>query len=277
MVNHQLALRVAGRWVRSKQQLDYKKYVDDEMLRDKLIKLANDHPEMRQHIVSLLQKHAALTKQDVELNLPAGPQTVPMVVSGNWGIHKSLVGRGWAVTHIPSSLLVLTAKTQKAALGALEGISRDRGLLNARSQSDIMKYKDFLLKLRQQLSGKKPVIDIERILLDEGLNSQGSRYGKAGEFWGIQGSSRMIAVGRRDVLLNVFFVGIDSVVAMRRPDTRWLMKNAEYKTKMKEEVLRKWARWAKKGISTAELRKIARDEFERKGGFVSIDGGQYSK
>ena len=46
---------------------------------------------------------------------------------------------------------------------------------------------------------------------------------------------------------------------------------------MKEDVLRKWARWAKKGVSTAELRKIARDEFEREGGYVGIDGGQYSK
>jgi hypothetical protein len=87
----------------------------------------------------------------------------------------------------------------------------------------------------------------------------------------------MVAVGRRDVLLNVFFIGIDSVGAMRRPDTRWLMRKGEYKTKMKEDVLRKWARWAKKGVSTAELRKIARDEFEREGGYVGIDGGQYSK
>jgi len=247
-------------------------------LRQGLEKLAHSHPELRQHLVPILCRTAAAQKKDVELKLYDGStKTVSAFVLGNWGVYKALAGSGWALTFLPTSQMALKAKTKMEALGALEAISREPSLLKARTHGDVMRHEKLLKQLVAQTSGKKPVIDIEKILSEEGLANQGSRYGKAGEFWGIAGSSRMIAVGRRDVLLNVFFVGIDSTDAIRRPDTRWLMKNNVLKTKMTEDKLRKWAKWAKQGLSTKKLREAARKLFLNEGKYVGIDGGMYRR
>ena len=100
--------------------------------------------------------------------------------------------------------------------------------------------------------------EIVTILGDEGLRNLGTRYGKAGVFFGIPGSSRMIAVGRRDVNANVFYILIHREGQLRRPDTRWELYKGVLKSKITEPTLRNWARWAKDGLTTKELRGEAR-------------------
>ena len=222
------------------------------------------------------KKAQAIRQQTVEVPTSAGTKAeVSALVLGSWAVHKAVGQRGWSVTFLPSGHSTMTAKTKKSALGALEAISRIPDLFRARTIADVMRHKDLFLKLPQQVSGRKPVINIEDILLDEGLAEQGSRYGKAGEFWGLTGLARVIAVGRRDINLNVFYVAIDSEGAKRRPDTRWRLKDSVLKTKMTEPKLREWARWVKRGPTTKRVREEARGDYDAKGGYIALDGGMF--
>jgi len=101
-------------------------------------------------------------------------------------------------------------------------------------------------------------IEIMTILGNEGLSNLGKRSGKAGVFFGIKGSSRMVSVGRRDVLRNVFLIMIHRPDQLKRPDTRWEMYTAVNKSKLSEVMLRNWAKWAREGITTKQLRGEAR-------------------
>ena len=228
------------------------------------------------HRVATRWLQAAPRKQPIEITTSRGPRTVEALVVGSWAVHKQLEGRDWKVTHVPSGLATLTFRAQRDAVGVLAEIAKEPDLLGAKSVPEVMRFKDLILGLQQQvLTGRphavpgtrKPVIDIEGILLDAGLHNQGKRHGKAGEFWGVRGSSRMIAVGAREVLQNVFFVGAPRYGQF---DTRWLMKDSVLKTKMTEPVLRAWAAWARKGLSTKELYEKARTQ-------GSVDGGMFSR
>jgi len=106
-----------------------------------------------------------------------------------------------------------------------------------------------------------PAIDIERVCAEEGLRHLGERYGKAGEFWGMQGHSRVIAIGRRDVMVNVFLISIGRDDQVKRPDTRWTMHATKLQSQMDESTLRKWCEWVKRGYSTADLREQARKKY----------------
>jgi len=214
-------------------------------LRKELIKVALAHPETRDHLVPLLRQASIIQPKTITIQTTHGIQEISALVLENWAVHKSLNGSGWVVTHIPTGLRAMSAKTKQQALGALEVISREPALLSADTQAEVLRFKDILKPLADQVSGRKPVIDIEGILADAGLYRQGERYDKSGDFWGITGSSRMIAVGAREVMLNVFYVGIHRPEQLNRPDTRWTLYKSELKTRMTEETLRKWATWAK--------------------------------
>lgn len=104
-------------------------------------------------------------------------------------------------------------------------------------------------------------IDFERIAAEEGLRHLGGRYGKAGEFWGLEGHSRVISVGRRDILLNVFLISIGRDDQMNRPDTRWVLHRSEYQSRLNEDTFRQWCAWVKRGYTTADLRRLAREKY----------------
>lgn len=109
-----------------------------------------------------------------------------------------------------------------------------------------------------------PVMQPEEIiktLQNAGLQSLGTRYGKAGEFWGIKGHGRVISIGRREALLNAFYVEQELTQDGRflKPSTRWSNVQYELLSKLTPEKLELWARWAKQGPSTVDMYKMARD------------------
>ncbi len=207
---------------------------------------------------------ASLKSQDVTIKTDQGDKVVKAVVLGSWAVHKALRGSGFSLTHIPTGLLAFTGKSKKAVLGALEVIGRDRSLLHAKTDSDVRKHTKLFKELAQSTSGKKPVIDLETILMDEGLQNLGERYGKAGTFYGYKGGARAVSVGRRDVLLNVFYAMVSRPDQVKRPDTRWENYLSELKTKMTEDTLRKWAKYVKNGPSMISVRDAARDAYNEK-------------
>jgi len=217
-----------------------------------------------------------LKKKQVTVAVPSGDSDpLPALVYGTWGVHSAIHGSGWAVTHLPSGMAATQKlKSQKQGVAFLEAMGQvDDKLLWAKTESDVMRYskeiQNILRNPPQVSKGKTPAkplisLDFDGILRDEGLKNLGGRYGKAGDFWGIKGASRVVAVGRRDVLLNEFLVGISREDQIKRPDTRWTLFKGGSKSKMTEDLLRKWALWAKQGVTMVELRDMARKEYEAK-------------
>ena len=107
-----------------------------------------------------------------------------------------------------------------------------------------------------------PLFDVAAILVDEGLTFLGDRYGKAGDFYGIQGSSRVISIGRRELLANVFYAGIHRDDQIKKPDTRWSNHASVLLSRTNEAQVRKWAAWAKKGLSMVQVRDLARRNYD---------------
>ena len=226
----------------------------------------------------LLRQGSPVHKQEITIQTNAGPETVPAEVIGNWAAHKAIKSSGWAITHIPTGLKVMEAKALKQALGVLAAISENPTLLRADTKSDLLQFRDFLLQLKKQVETGTGAIKlpIDAILLEEGLQNQGRRYGKAGDFWGEAGSSRVIGVGAREIMRNVFLVGIYRPDQIKNPDTRWTAVDSELKSKITEETLRGWAKWAKQGISTKELREKARQVYVE-GKMTSVTGEMFHK
>lgn len=217
-----------------------------------------------------------LKKQQVTIKTPSGDfGPLSALVAGTWGVHPTYHGSGWTVTHLPTGMSATQKlKSQKQGVAFLEAMNQvDADLLWAKTENDVMRYKTQIMKLLrdppQVTKGKSPTprlldLDFAGILQSEGLTNLGGRYGKAGDFYGIKGSSRVVAVGRRDVLLNEFLVGISREDQIKRPDTRWTLFKGELKSRMTEDLLRKWAQWAKQGVTMVELRDLARKEYESK-------------
>lgn len=216
-----------------------------------------------------------LKKQNIVIPLRDGKSDpLPSITYGTWAVHRGIDGRGWTVTHIPTGKAFVHPRSQKQGIAYLEEMDNiDNKLMWAKSENDIKRYADALRNLmlnppqvskRKTPVGKPDSLDFKGILMDGGLQSLGRRYGKAGEFYGIPGSSRAISVGKRDILLNEFLVGITSPDQLRRPDTRWNMFKAQLKSKITEDELRKWIQWAKNGVSTKELREMARRSYNAK-------------
>lgn len=105
---------------------------------------------------------------------------------------------------------------------------------------------------------------VKEKLMEKGLHSLGTRYGKSGEQFGIQGGARMIAVGGRDFLLNTFMVSIDNEFSLRKPDTGWRLKKAVLLSQLKDEFIDAAVDWVKKGKTMQEVRDAAREEYMKK-------------
>ena len=226
-------------------------------LRSKIIRLAHAQPALRPHLLPLL-KTADLNFRKEKITIPTTggkTQELDAMVVGPWSIYKSLSGSGWTVTFTPTGQAVTTRpKTLADAKAFLEAmIERAPDLLRANDVNDVMRHKDIIIELtlHPPTTGRqKPYaprvsdrrLEIKQMLVEAGLVSVGERSGKSGEFFypsrlrgmGLGGApNRAIALGNRDVLLNVF----------DHRDEKWKMKDAELISKITPEVISQWAAW----------------------------------
>jgi len=124
-------------------------------------------------------------------------------------------------------------------------------------------------------SPKKKVVDIaeeiKQKLKGMGMHSLGTRHAKAGEQFAAEpDSARRIAVGRRDLLLNIFQVGVRKDYELRRPDQRWVLYGDTLLSKVTDQFLEKAVQWAKAGATMIEVRDRAREQYHRSGdGFAT--------
>lgn len=89
-----------------------------------------------------------------------------------------------------------------------------------------------------------------------GMSEIGSRYGKAGVQYGVEGKARRISLGARDLLLNYF-------LAQGR-DTRWNMYKSfsikkVYDDPTRDAFLQKLADWVSRAPTMIEVRQRQRD------------------
>jgi hypothetical protein len=114
--------------------------------------------------------------------------------------------------------------------------------------------------------------EVKRKLREMGLPSLGQRYGKAGEFFGIHGGTRVIAVGNRDLLLNRLQVSISYPEDLKSPDTRWGMKESILLSKVDDDTLQQAVEWAKAGDTSVNLRQKVREEYQKKNSYSVVWG-----
>jgi hypothetical protein len=99
-------------------------------------------------------------------------------------------------------------------------------------------------------------VQVREWILAEGMRSQGSRYGKAGEFFYAPGDAapaRAISLGSRELLLNVYNITANH----GRYDERWGMSESVLITKVTPETVKKCVAWAKRGPTRKEIREKA--------------------
>lgn len=89
-----------------------------------------------------------------------------------------------------------------------------------------------------------------------GLVEIGSRYGKAGVQYGIEGKARRVSIGARDVMLNYLLV--------QGRDSRWNMYKSFSLKKVLEHpnidpILKEWADWVGRGPTMIEVREKQRE------------------
>ena len=93
-------------------------------------------------------------------------------------------------------------------------------------------------------------------LRSAGLSEIGSRSGKAGVQYGIEGKARRVSIGARDVMLNYLLV--------QGRDSRWnLYKSFSLKKVLGhpniDPVLKEWADWVGRGPTMIEVREKQRE------------------
>lgn len=116
------------------------------------------------------------------------------------------------------------------------------------------------------------VEEVKQKLKDLGLDSLGSRYGKAGEFFGVRGGARVISVGNRDLLLNRLQVSVSYPEDLKSPETRWAMKEDILLSKVDDEILERAVEWVKAGDTSVNLRQKVRDEYAKKNSYSVVWG-----
>lgn len=107
-------------------------------------------------------------------------------------------------------------------------------------------------------------VDVQAKLLDKGLHSLGTRYGKAGEQFGMQDSARRIGVGGRDLLLNSFLVQIDDEYSFKKPAIGWRLYKDFLLSKTTDDLIDKAVAWVKAGPTMQAVRDAARQEYQEK-------------
>lgn len=189
---------------------------------------------------------------------------------GSWGVHK--LGGDWKVTHIPTGMAacrVASLAQGKAFIEAM--VQKEPSLLNVATEAEIMKHRSTMLDLirnkpvvdksSRRTSASHNNIDVASVLQREGLRSLGTRYGKSGQMFGLLGSARQIAVGKREIMRNSFQATIDDEYTFKKPRTSWTMRDSEFISRVDEKKLLSWIKWAKEGRSTKEVLAAVRAKY----------------
>lgn len=225
---------------------------------------------------AVMGRNAALQLQKVSVPLATIMGVTPTFTDGlaygSLVIHKSNRG-GWVLSFSPEqsdgtrvpAFAIQSAKTRKNAEVFLEAIVNVvPAVARAQSKSDVVRYKDEILEALSTANtslpqSSIPVSDkrdqVRQWIQDAGLVSLGERYGKAGEFFGPKGGSRVISLGKREVLLNTYQVTNYGY----RFGESWVLVKSELISKITPELIEKWARWVKQGPTMIDVRNDARD------------------
>lgn len=219
-------------------------------LRKATLRLAQTHAALREPLVRLLTA-ASWSKQEVMIkDYSRMEHAVPAEVMGHWAVHKSLGGKGWSVSHVPTGARIGGAASGKAAKSIVERILDSVPSLLMASESDLRQHRD---TLTSAFSG---MIPFESIMRREGLRNLGEMAGKHGSLWGVEGLSVRIRLGARDVVLMEWSGREDygKIVGT------WGAIGIEYQSKMTEATLKSWCDRVKASPTTLEIRAQLRGE-----------------
>ena len=217
----------------------------------------------------------------IQLQTPSGAtHPAKSDLLGVWGVHKSLGRSDWSVTHILSGRRLTTTplkRDAKALVSALLDIdpkfrTADVSYLESKQRDILSLIRD---PSRWSVSSKsnkprKQKVSVRRaelaaMITSGGLRNLGARYGKAGDFYGVKGSSRAIALGKREVLKNVFNVQIYRDGHLRKPQTSWGMLESKLISQISDAEVTQWVAWASEGLTMVEIRAIAKKEYINSG------------
>ena len=134
-------------------------------LRRQLIRLAYTNRELRPHLLPLLVKRAGVARwSKVSLQLPDPVEGVVNETTGYslgaWAVHKSLTGKGWGVSHIPSGASAGTFGSQKVGRLFVEAMFAEvPELAKARTIAEIKPHFRVLSQLSRGNPRTWPTLD----------------------------------------------------------------------------------------------------------------------
>lgn len=210
----------------------------------------------RRALLNICKNASAITWLPGSINAVthAGKTLVNAVIAGNWAIHKGLGGSKYSITHVPSGKSIGLRSSVKDAKETVERlVDAIPGFLHA-SEAELQANADAIIPA---LTG---ILPFETIMRKAGLMNLGTRYGKRGDHWGLNGGSMMIRVGGRDLVLSSFQVtGTEMQRGHAAIVGTWGMDDIEYQSKITKERLDKWIAKVKAAPTMQELR----DEYRR--------------
>ena len=204
------------------------------------------------------------------------PPVVDAIAVGPLAVHKGDRG-GWVLSFAPeiepggdrepAIAMNRAVPSQKNALLLLNAIVEGvPAIMHARNQSDVIALKNQLAGIildwnenAGRTNAAPRLVDTrEKVrgwLEEAGLRNLGERYGKAGEFYGIKGLSKVISLGKRDLLLNQFNVTNYGY----RLGENWINSDAELLSAVTPETVAIWARLVKQSPTMIDVRNKARE------------------
>lgn len=210
------------------------------------------------------------------------PPVVDAIAVGPLAVHKGDRG-GWVLSFAPeiepggdrepAIAMNRAVPSQKNAMLLLNAIVEGvPAIMHARNQSDVIALKNQLAGIildwnenaGRTNAAPRLVGTREKVrgwLEEAGLRNLGSRYGKAGEFYGVKGLSKVISLGKRDLLLNQFNVTNYGY----RLGENWVLDSAELLSAVTPELVATWARLVKQSPTMIEVRNGVREKGSSQG------------
>jgi hypothetical protein len=234
-------------------------------LRNNLIKLAHQKPDLRKHLLPMIKEAGLSWKKDMIEAVSWGGESTSKegFVAGGWGVLK--IGNKWNLTLISEGKSIGSFKSAKAAKEALETIVDAEPALLKGGILRVQANKDLILSA---ISGELP---FESIMSKAGLRNLGERSQKHGDHWGIPGASLRIRVGKRDLVLTEW----SPEYQHGKLTGAWRMEEIQYRKKVTPQLLGGWIKMIKKAPSTKELRQKLKDDNTASPKHLTDDGHSF--